>query len=60
MIAFYEEEMKDASQASSSSMNVGSVEKSSKTFRDGKKKLTVSVQRSSGQPSQVQLGYEER
>ena len=59
VIAFYEGGMSSASQ-SSSSVNVGDLERASKTFRDGKKKLSISTQRASGKPTQVQVGYEER
>lgn len=58
VIAFYEGGMSSASQ-SSSSVNVGDVNRSSKTFRDGKKTLTISAQKSAAQPTQVQVSYQE-
>ncbi|MFC7338154.1 hypothetical protein ACFQY0_13250 [Haloferula chungangensis] len=58
VIAFYEGELDGASQ-SSSAVNLGSMEHSSKTFRDGKKTLTVSAQKTSADPTQVQVTYQE-
>ena len=59
VIAFYEGEMSSASQ-SSSSVNIGDIDQVSKTFRDGKKTLTISAQRNADQPTRVQVSYEER
>jgi hypothetical protein len=59
VIAFYEGKMSSGSQ-SSSSVNLGNVQRSSKTFRDGKKILSVSVQSAPEIPTKVQVGYEER
>jgi hypothetical protein len=50
----------DGSSQSSSSVTIGSLEQSSKTFKDGKKSLTISAQKASGKPTQVQVSYEER
>lgn len=58
VMAFYESGMSSSSQ-SSSFVNVGEIEKSSKTFRDGKKTLTVSAQKGQSLPTQVQVSYQE-
>lgn len=57
VIAFYEKGM-SSSVTSSTSVDVGQLQQASKTFRDGDKKLNVSAQQATGQPTRVQVGYE--
>jgi len=59
VVAFYESGMRGASQTSSSFANIGDLNTSSKTFKDGKKTLTISAQKSPTEPTQVQVSYQE-
>ncbi|MEP4079086.1 hypothetical protein [Haloferula sp.] len=59
IVEFYESGMGGSTQ-SSSSLNVNDNAKISKTFKDGKKQLSMTVQRASGQATQVQVEYRER
>jgi len=43
---------------SSSSTTIGDIQRTSKTYREGKKKLSISVQKAEGEPTQVQVSYE--
>ncbi|MEM9236051.1 MAG: hypothetical protein AAGB14_04680 [Verrucomicrobiota bacterium] len=58
VVQFYEGTAK-SSYTSSSSMNIGEIEHASKSFRDGKRELSVFTQRQAGNPTRVQVTYEE-